>query len=128
MSYDPNISPVGWYVARYLLRFVELQDPNNEDLEKRFLVWENTVLVRANNLDEAYEKTRGIAEEHTEPYKGGAEGVPVRWVYEGVSELLPIYEEIADGAEIMFSEYTKKLKNIRARASAKKDFFRRHDA
>ena len=26
MTYDKNLSPVGWYVVSYLLRFVELND------------------------------------------------------------------------------------------------------
>ena len=28
MSYDKNVSPVGWYIGSYLLRFVELDDPH----------------------------------------------------------------------------------------------------
>jgi hypothetical protein len=43
MSYDKNRSPVGWYVASYLLRFIELKDDFNCDLEHRFTAWENTV-------------------------------------------------------------------------------------
>jgi len=45
MAYDPNHSPVGWYIGSYLLRFVVLGEERNDDPERKFLVWENTVLV-----------------------------------------------------------------------------------
>jgi hypothetical protein len=35
--YDKNISPVGWYIGSYLIRFIELNDPDKNDSEKRFL-------------------------------------------------------------------------------------------
>lgn len=117
-----NISPVGWYVGSYLLRFIELEDAGNDDEENRFLSWENTVLVKAADLDDAYDQIEKIALEHTEPYKGGDEGVPVQWVFEGVTELLPIYDEIEHGAEIMFSESTRKLKNLKKLVRKKGQF------
>lgn len=38
---------------------------------------------------------------HTEPYQGGPDGIPVQWVFEGISDLVPIYEPLQDGAEIL---------------------------
>ena len=121
---DPNHSPVGWYVASYLLRFVELNDDGNDDLENQFTVWENTILVQAENINEAYDKVEEEAKLATDPYKGGSEGVPVQWLYEGISELLPVYDKIEDGVEIMFGEYRRKLKNIRKKALSKVDVVR----
>ena len=55
--------------------------------------------------------------------KGGPEGVDVQWVFEGVIELLPIYEELEDGAEIMWADRRpRKLKNIRNDARQKDEF------
>jgi hypothetical protein len=123
MSWSKNVSPVGWYVGSYLLRFVELVQKGNDDLEKRFLTWENTILVRAADLDDAYDKIVECARPNTNPYKGGPQAVDVQWVFEGVTEILPVYEEIADGCEIIWAEYTKKtLKSIRKRARAKGEF------
>ena len=112
---------MGWYVGAYQLRFVELDRDDLDDPEARFLLWENTVLVQAANLDSAYDKIVGIALEATEPYKGGPEGVDVQWQFEGVTELLSVYEELEDGSEIMWAETRRKLKNIRARALTKED-------
>ncbi|WP_075187036.1 DUF4288 domain-containing protein [Teredinibacter haidensis] len=120
---NQNVSPVGWYVGSYLIRFIELNEEDNDDLEKRFLSWENTIIVRASDLDEAYDKVVKEAQLGTNPYKGGPDGVPVQWVLEGVTNLLPIYEELEDGAEIMWSEYNpKKLKNIRNLVTPKGEF------
>jgi len=105
---DRNASPVGWYVASYQLRFTEVDDPERDDLDTEFLVWENTILVRAADFDQAYEKAVRVATDASEPYKGGPDGIDVQWVFEGVTELLPIYEEIDDGSEIMWSERKEK--------------------
>jgi len=63
------------------------------------------------------------AQLETDPYKGGKEGVPVQWVFEGVTELLPIYEELEDGSEIMYREHNPtKLKNLRKAIRKKNEF------
>lgn len=90
IKYDKNISPVGWYVASYLIRFVELDQEGNDDPEKRFTAWENTIIVKADNLDNAYDKVVEEAKLQTEPYKGGRDGVPVQWGTKiGVNPMVP---------------------------------------
>jgi hypothetical protein len=118
-----NASPVGWYVAKYLIRFIELESGVNEDLEQRFLSWENTVIVKANDLDEAYDKVVAVALQATEPYRGEPDGISVQWLFEGVTELLPIYEELEDGSEIMWAEHNpRKLRNLRKLVKNRGDF------
>ena len=118
-----NTAPFGWYVASYLLRFVELADVRRDDPEARFLSWENTVIVQANDLDDAYDKVVQIGVENTLPYKGGPDGIDVQWVFEGVTRLLPIYEQLEDGAEIMWAEHApRKLANLRKRVGGKGSF------
>ena len=124
MPYDRNRSPVGWYVASYLLRFIEIGRKGNNDPNRRFLSWENTVLVKAKNLDDAYSKVLKIGRESGgRSYRGGSKGIPVRWVFEGVTELLPVYEKIEDGAEIMWAEHSPKaLKTLRRLVNPKGTF------
>jgi hypothetical protein len=122
MNHSKHISPVGWYIATYQLRFVELADKRKHDLERRFCTWENTVLVGAKNLNNAYRKVVKLGKGHTKPYKGGPDAVDVQWLFEGVIELLPVYEEIKDGAEIMWGERTRTLKNIRRLAKKATEF------
>lgn len=120
---DKNISPEGWYVGRYLLRFVELEDAQINDPEARFLSWENTVLVQADNLDHVYDKIIAIATDASAPYSGGKQGIPVQWEFVGVTEILPIYEKLEDGCEIMWTEHApRKLKNLRSRIRQRGEF------
>ena len=127
VSWDRDISPVGWYIATYILRFVELNENWNGDPDERHLTWENTILVEAANMDEAYDKTLMFAARQTNPYKGGREAVDVQWLFEGVSKLLPIYEKLEDGSELFWAPHTRKLKNIRARIRTKADFPSKRD-
>jgi hypothetical protein len=115
MSYSNEVSPVGWYVGTYQLRFVELASKTNQEPDRRFSVWDNTVLVKASNLVEAYRKITKIGRGATKPYKGGPDAVAVRWLFEGIIELVPVYEEIEDGAEIMWANRVKSLKSVRNR-------------
>jgi hypothetical protein len=119
-------SPTGWYLGSYLLRFVELRRKGNHDPARKFLTWENTRLIKADNFDEAYAKLLKFAKEETEPYKGGpAPGVDVQWVFEGVTDLLPIHEQLEDGAEILWTNHgRKKLGKIRSWAITKRKLFR----
>ena len=126
MKDSKNISPVGWYVGSYVLRFIELAERGNSDPMRRFYTWENTVIVKARSLDHAYDKIVAIAKGATKPYKGGPKpGVDVQWLFEGVTELLPIYEKLEDGAEIMWAEHPlRSLTKIRSWAKKKKQFHR----
>ena len=117
-----RFSPVGWYVASYLLRFVELDDDFNEDPEHRFTAWEDTVIVKASSIEEAYDKAVAVAKSETRPYQDGPEGMSVQWIFEGITMLLPIYEAIADGTEIAWAEHrAMKLKNLRKRLKGRND-------
>lgn len=116
-EHPADISPVGWYVGSYQLRFVELDEPGNDNDDAGFLVWENTIIVRARNLDEAFQKVEENGRLGTKPYRGGPDAVPVQWVYEGITSLLPIYEALEDGAEIIWEEHDSVvLRDLRARA------------
>jgi hypothetical protein len=119
-KYDKNLAPHGWYVGSYLLRFIEREAKGNFNPGKKFLVWENTVIVKAKNMNQAYDKIVALGKKETTPYKGGPEGVDVQWLFEGITQVLPIYEELKDGAEIMWLEYRgRTLKKIRSWARTK---------
>lgn len=123
MAYDKNVSPVGWYYGSYLLRFVEMDDTRRDDPERRFVSWENTVIVKAKSLDVAYSKVEKIGKAQSKPYRGGPKGVRVRWEYLGVTELLAIHEELTDGAEIAWTERRpRKLQALRSLVRPKHAF------
>jgi hypothetical protein len=113
MPHDKNKSPVGWYLGSYLLRFIEIMDEGINDPEARFVSWENTVLVKASSIESAYSKTEKIGKANSTPYRGGTKGIPVQWEFVGITQVLPIYEAIADGSELAWCERApRKLKNL----------------
>ena len=107
------------------MRLVELDRPDIEDEEARFLVWENTVLVKADSLDAAYDRVADVAQENTNTYKAGEDAIDAQWMFEGILDVVPIYEDLQDGCEIMWAERSPRaLKNIRSSAIAKEDLLR----
>ena len=125
-KHDPTLAPYGWYVGSYLLRFVEVADKGKESPKRRFLSWENTVIVKARNIGHAFDKVSAVAKGQTRPYRGGSTGVKVQWLFEGVTDLLPIHERLRDGAEIMWAErHPTSLKSLRRRAKPKRAFLLR---
>ena len=103
---DDNTSPVDWYIAAYLLRLTVL-DGEDDAPEQELTAWENTILIKASHPEEAYEKCLRFAYEDCEPYENEA-GQMVKLEFEGLTSLLPIYEALEDGAEIIWVEHTNK--------------------
>jgi len=51
------------------------------------------------------------------------------WRFEGLTSLLPIYEELGDGAEVMWRKYANRtVKTIQALAKSRKDLETFNDA
>lgn len=72
----------------------------------RCLAWRNTIILKAPNREKAYKKALALAAKNCgnfwDPSNPSRKG---RWVVEGLSNLLPIYEKLGDGAEISWEEY-----------------------
>src|SRR5690349_18941846 len=124
MPYDATRSPVGWYLCSYLCRFVELSDRRRNDPEARFTSWENTVLIRASSMQLAFAKVVKIGKAHAAPYLGGPEpGVRVAWEFVGVTDVLPIYEALQDGAEVAWTPRApRKLRRLKQLVRNKSSF------
>ncbi len=99
-----SVSPVGWYLGSHVLRLVELDEGSSDDPDERYLAWENTVIVQSPDMERAFRSVEKIARRASRPYLAGDDGRRVQWQFVGITELLPIYEEIAHGAEIAWRE------------------------
>lgn len=106
-AHQRNRSPYGWWLATFLARF-ELRGARPRSVRSRCLVWESTLLVRAKTREAAHRRALRLAQSNT-PRRWRRYGPPPgrlgRWVLEGLSELLPIYEPLRDGAEILWTEH-----------------------
>ena len=91
-----NRSPSGWWIFREVEQWVSKRQ-KTLSASSRCLVWENTRLIRAKNRREAYQKALRL----------GRAGHPSKtndgeWRFAGISMLLPVYDDVEDGAEIMW--------------------------
>ena len=111
-----NRNHTGWYIASYLERF-EYYDEDKRNPNRRCLAWENTILIRAKDRDQAYKKaiSFGRLGEGSEAWDEGTERKGA-WHFEGLTSLLPVCEKIEDGSEVLWTEYqgrtVKKIKSF----------------
>jgi len=91
--------PVSWYLSREIIYF-EFADQTNQD---EYQVWENLILINAQDPEEAYQK----ALKHGFDSEGEVtiDGRKGRSRFKGLKTLIPVYEDIEDGAEIEWLEY-----------------------
>ena len=90
-----NQSPSGWWIFREVEYWVASGKKTSP--RTRHLVWENTRLIRAGNRDEAHRKAVELGRAgHPSKTEDG------EWRFAGISMLLPVYEDLEDGAEILW--------------------------
>ena len=112
-----NLSPHGWWLASYIMRF-EWKADAPVQLNQPCLAWENTILIKARDRELAYQKAINQRKDFSvkwEPYGPTERKRPGRWVFEGLTSLLPIYEKLEDGAEISWRVHSRKrVRTIRS--------------
>jgi hypothetical protein len=87
-------SGVQWFIAILVQELRVIETGGN-------VVWRNFHLIRADDAEAAYQKANQLGEDLRHEYQN-SENQTVRSLFRGVAELLPIYEDLADGAEILF--------------------------
>jgi hypothetical protein len=115
-----NKSPSGWWIGSYLLRF-EFNDEQKKNLNRRCKAWENTVLVKAKDRVQAYRKVCVIGHAH-HGQEFRTEGTDKHGClrFEGLTMLLPVYQKLEDGAEVLWREYEAlSVKSVRSMVRAK---------
>lgn len=116
-----NRNQYGWWVASYIERFEYYDEPKHK-LGRRCLAWENTILVKARNREEAYRKAVAVGGQCEGSEGWNSVGRKGAWRYEGLTMLLPIYEELEHGAEILWNEYAgRTVRSIRALVKSKRE-------
>lgn len=100
-----NTSPYGWWIASYVERAC-WDDAPEDDEDSRELVWENTIILQAEDREAAYSKAMRFASDNQARFDdGNADGRKGHWFLVGLSSLLAIHEEIADGAEVLWTDH-----------------------
>lgn len=117
-----NRSPFGWWIASYLQRF-EYYDEDKKNLARRCLAWENTILIRARTREQAYRKAvaMGQSSNGSEAWDSNTKRRGA-WRFEGLTELLPVYDRIEDGAEISWIKHeNRSVRKVKSFVKRKRD-------
>ena len=110
------MSEIKWYLSYEMVVF-EL-DPPNEQHE--FEVWENHILIRADGPEEAYERALKHGRGENEPVT--IDGKKGRSRFLGLKNLVKIYDELEDGAEIEFRKLVMTRESINHSVNPKESF------
>ena len=96
-----------WFLAEIVMKITVAGDP-------RIVVHQNLTLIRATSGGEAYEKAIELGKAG-ETHYDNPNGQAVQISFEGLSDLIPLYEELRDGAELTFrSKVVLSEKEIRS--------------
>jgi hypothetical protein len=107
-----NQNWTGWWIFQAVQQWVsKAQKKRKLSSKSRCRVWENTVLIRAKDRNEAYRKAMKIGRLR---YGGKHDKGESHFI--GISFLSPVYEDVEDGAEVLWSDRglmtVKAIKNL----------------
>jgi hypothetical protein len=113
-----NRSPYGWWIGSYIEQAI-WDDDLTPAPNKRCLAWENTIIFKASDREAAYKKVIQLTK--VRPTFTSEDGKRKgHWEFLGLTDLLPIHEQIEDGAEILWKEHRNKtVQNVRSRVKKK---------
>jgi hypothetical protein len=98
----------------FLVEIIEVCEPVKVNSTSRVTTWGNYCLICAKTPAEAYDKAVKAGKRGN--YIFTSNGSKMRWKFAGIGNLLPIYEDLEDGAEIMWNDYgyigKKRVKKI----------------
>jgi hypothetical protein len=93
-----------WFLASVCVRCEPL-GTNPKDLRRKHLTWVNTHLIHAASIAEAFDKAVALGKRENIRYKT-SDGM-VKWRFIGLWDLIPIWDDIADGEELIWDDYGK---------------------
>ena len=110
-----NKSPTGWWIVGEVQAWVPSKSRRASRRSKSH-VWENLRLIRAKDREGAYRKAVRLGRDGD-----SAETDNGVWRFAGISLLLPVYEKIEDGAEVLWTDRGKMSANsLRKLAKSKR--------
>ncbi|RXR20260.1 DUF4288 domain-containing protein [Flavobacterium stagni] len=92
-----------WYIVEIIEKCEPVIRNENQDL-RRVSTWGNFHIVKAETPKIAYEKAVKIGKDAEFKFIN-SDKVEMEWIFVGIGNLIPIYEDIQDGSEIMWEDY-----------------------
>ena len=92
-----------WFIVEIIEKCEPIDRDESKDL-RRVTTWGNHHLIKANSPEEAFDKAEKIGKENQYKFTN-TDNLEMEWIFVGIGELLPIFEDIEDGAELMWNDY-----------------------
>ena len=92
-----------WYIAEIIEKCEPVKRNEEQDL-RRVTTWGNHHLIKASSPEKAFDKAIKIGKEGEYIFTN-TDKIEMEWIFVGIGELIPIYEDIEDGAELMWKDY-----------------------
>lgn len=92
-----------WFIVEIIEKCEPVNRNEKQDL-RRVTTWGNHHLIKADSPEKAFDKAVKLGKEAEYKFTN-TDKIEMEWIFVGIGELLPIYEDIEDGAEIMWNDY-----------------------
>ncbi len=92
-----------WYIVEIIEKFEPVDRNEKQDL-RRVSTWGNHHLIKADSPEKAFDKAVKLGKEKNYKFTN-SDKLEMESIFVGIGELLPIYEDIEDGAELMWNDY-----------------------
>lgn len=92
-----------WYIVEIIEKCEPVERNEKQEL-RRVTTWGNHHLIKADSPEKAFDKAVKLGKEAEYKFTNSGK-IEMEWIFVGIGELLPIYEDIEDGAELMWNDY-----------------------
>lgn len=92
-----------WYIVEIIEKCEPVDRNEKQDL-RRVTTWGNHHLIKASSPEKAFDKAVKLGKENEFKFIN-ADKMEMEWMFVGIGDLLPIYEDIEDGSELMWTDY-----------------------
>jgi len=92
-----------WYIVEIIEKYEPVERNEKQEL-RRVTTWGNHHLIKADSPEKAFDKAVKLGKEAEYKFTN-SDKIEMEWIFVGIGELLPIYEDIEDGVELMWNDY-----------------------
>ncbi|UMB61414.1 DUF4288 domain-containing protein [Lutibacter sp. A80] len=92
-----------WYIVEIIEKCEPVERNEKQEL-RRVTTWGNHHLIKADSPEKAFDKAVKLGKEAEYKFTN-SDKIEMEWIFVGIGELLPVYEDIEDGAELMWNDY-----------------------
>lgn len=92
-----------WYIVEIIEKCEPVERNEKQEL-RRVTTWGNHHLIKADSPEKAFDKAEKLGKEAEYKFTN-SDKIEMEWIFVGIGELLPIYEDIEDCTELMWNDY-----------------------